>query len=207
MKKFISAFLLVLVLLVTGFSFTACDNYSRKEFVLTNFTLLKADGTELNVAEYKKFFNIVFSGEQEIARQYNMTLEDIDSVKNYILAKDSYRFVFGSKNDVEFEHIEITDNVLRQREIKTAVGTYDYMNNALTMKFTNYQYDASGNIIHSTAGNPMTEEINKIPEFNFGIAKGNFTISRVGDSSFVLTIYSGVSTTSSRAELVFTLKK
>ena len=207
MKKFISILSVLLVAVLVPIGLSACDGYSRKSYALTSFTILKPDNTEFNIAEYKKFLGINNLSADQLEHQYNKDLNDITAVKEYMLAVNSYVFDFDAKNNVVFTHTKIINNVLGNKEVKSYTGTYTDKNNSLELKFKNFKYDASNNIIVSSLGDPIVEEREEIPSFKFGEAYGNLNTIRNSDGSFIIILYSGLSSSSSRVELVFSLVK
>ena len=207
MKKIISVIIALALLIVVPFSFVACNKYARKSYSLSSFTIVKGDGQEANIAEYKKFLGITYGIENKLATEYDKSILDIASVKECFMYYNTYTFDFDSNNGVTFTHTELLNNVLKEYQTSVYTGKYTYENNILDMKFTDYKYDESGNIVVSSLGNEMTEETNVINGFTFGDAKGSMFFTRIDDSSFMVTMYAGVSATATRVEMIFKLVK
>lgn len=204
MKKILAGLFSIALILVVGLSFVGCDKYSRNSYTMTAFTLYRSDGTERNVSGYKEFFGIDYASEREIKHNYDVELADTESVKEFILGNAEYKFEFDSNNNVTFTAKTATEYVLKRHLVETWTGTYTYGKEELKILFKNYKLKENGENMYNTDGLKMVEDQNMMEGFSFGKASGKFEVKELDGKSFMITMYTGVTTSSDRVEMIFT---
>lgn len=205
MKRIIAGLFSIVLLFTVAFSFAGCDAYKNKTYTMTSFGLYKVNGSEYNIKEYKDFFGITFADVQRIKIEYDIDIEDINSLKTYIAHHIGSSLSFGNDGSVVLTQNKCSNYKISSYETTTWTGVYSLdSESGLSILFPNYKLNNRGEKVKTFEGDYMTEHTAYLSSFAFGTS---YSVSAEDDNTIVFTFLRGATEQSDRAVLRFTKQK
>lgn len=193
------------MVLGVSFAFAGCDKYTNTTYAMTSFGLYKVNGSEYNIKEYKDFLGISFADVQRIKLEYDIEIEDINSLKNFVSHYLGCTLNFGGENKVTLTQNKCLNYTIASYESTTWTGKYSIdSETGLSVLFPNYKLNNKGERVKTQDGSHLLENTAYVSGFAFG---GTLIVGTPDDKTITLTMLRGATDQSDRAVLTFTKQK